>query len=174
MLFKLHFLFGCCSYEWFLCGLYDEGHSVSSGYSQAASASLGSPHQMVRKVLKLCEEQLCQVQELGLPFGNLICCYSAFCLKILARTTPLHSTPRKGIRTDQYSHFISMKMELQKRQMTYPGTQLDSILLDRRSSSETLKCFLSHNRNWVPQEDVESLNRSVFLKSCAAIVCFIK
>lgn len=56
-----------CSYEWFLSGLRGEGHSASSGRSQAPSASLCPPQGTVRKVLELCDEQLYQVQEPGLP-----------------------------------------------------------------------------------------------------------
>lgn len=71
-----------------------------------------------KEVLQLCEVQLCQ-----LPDGNLICCHSAFGLKILARTNQLPSNPLRGIRSNLHFYCIIMKMELQRKPVTRTDTQ---------------------------------------------------
>ena len=48
--------------------------------------------------------------------------HSGFCFRILVRTTQLHSTPGRGVRRDQCFYSIIVKMELQRRRMTYPDT----------------------------------------------------
>ena len=132
MLFKLHFLFGCCvvmSSLWVGCmvrislllvGIH--WWPVPPCVQPPPTPSLRGNQEEKYCSLKL-ENSSASSRNLGfheeISF-TIIQHHSGFCFRILVRTTQLHSTPGRGVRRDQCFYSIIMKMELQRRQMTYP------------------------------------------------------
>lgn len=183
MLFKLHFLFGCCVVTRGFCvGCTVRVTLLPVGVPRLLAPPCVTPGNGVESTAAAWRTAL-QASGTWAPMQKSHLLYhSAFCWKILARTTQLHSIPGRDVTRNQYLHSIIMKMELQRGQMAQLGTQhlgpnLTPILLDGGSSGAASTCFLSQNRkpDWVSQEDlwIYLWTVVVFLKSLAASECFV-
>lgn len=187
MLFKLHFLFGCCvvmSSLWVGCmvrvSLLPVGihwWPVPPCVQHPLPPACWEPGGKYCS-LKL-ENSSASSRNLGfheeISFA-IIQQHSGFCFSILVRTTQLHSTPGRGVRKDQ-CFYSSWKWSCREgkwliRRHTSFRAKLDSILLDSSSSVAVSKYFLSHNRklDWTRQQDLRLYLWLVvvFLKSCPA------
>lgn len=158
MFFKLHFLFSCCVVTSSFCvGCMVRVTPLTVGVPRLLAPPCVTPGNG--------EESTAAAWRTALPtLGTWVpmqtshlLCHSAFCLKILARTTQLHRTPGRDVKRNQYFHSnhengVTERSNDSTKHTTF-GVKPDSIYLDS-SFKVLLQSAFCHRTDWMSQEDL--------------------